>query len=162
MTILISGGAGFIGPNLISRLHAAGHEVAVADNLSRGRRENLGKGVQLLTVDLACPESVEIVAKALHGRNVSEIWHLAANSDIPAFHAPAPFRHYFQFRDALRLATRRHVPISSWLRLLAMPPLKFGVYPLLLDRGLQRIVWMSREVANAFRGRACRSRRQRD
>lgn len=84
MTILISGGAGFIGPNLISRLHAAGHEVAVADNLSRGRREHLGAGVQLITVNLARPESIESVMRALHGRNVSEIWHLAANSDIPA------------------------------------------------------------------------------
>lgn len=84
MTILISGGAGFIGPNLIGRLIQAGHEVAVADNLSRGRRENLGAEVQLIAVDLARPESIEIVAHALQGRRVSEVWHLAANSDIPA------------------------------------------------------------------------------
>ena len=84
MTILISGGAGFIGPNLIGRLIQAGHEVAVADNLSRGRRENLGAEVHLIVVDLARADSIEIVAQALHGRRVSEIWHLAANSDIPA------------------------------------------------------------------------------
>lgn len=84
MTILISGGAGFIGPNLVGRLIQAGHEVVVADNLSRGRRENLGAEVQLITVDLARPESIEIVAQAVQGRRVSEIWHLAANSDIPA------------------------------------------------------------------------------
>ena len=84
MTILISGGAGFIGPNLIKRLVQAGQDVAVADNFSRGRRENLDADVHVISVDLSRPESVDLVAESLHGCTVDEVWHLAANSDIPA------------------------------------------------------------------------------
>ncbi|MFN2525348.1 MAG: GDP-mannose 4,6-dehydratase [Actinomycetota bacterium] len=42
MRYLITGGAGFIGSHMAERLLADGHEVAVLDNLSTGRIENLG------------------------------------------------------------------------------------------------------------------------
>ena len=38
MKILVTGGAGFIGSNLVDGLLAAGHEVVVVDNLSSGKR----------------------------------------------------------------------------------------------------------------------------
>jgi UDP-glucose 4-epimerase len=41
MRALVTGGAGFIGSNLVDGLLAAGHEVEVVDNLSTGRSENL-------------------------------------------------------------------------------------------------------------------------
>ena len=41
-THLITGGAGFIGVNLVRRLLADGHEAIVVDDMSRGRIENLG------------------------------------------------------------------------------------------------------------------------
>jgi nucleoside-diphosphate-sugar epimerase len=41
MNILVTGGAGMIGSNLVKRLVAMGHEVHVVDNLWRGRREYL-------------------------------------------------------------------------------------------------------------------------
>jgi UDP-glucose 4-epimerase len=41
MRFLVTGGAGFIGSNVVDRFIALGHEVAVFDNLSTGRRENL-------------------------------------------------------------------------------------------------------------------------
>jgi UDP-glucose 4-epimerase len=37
--MLVTGGAGFIGSHVADQLVAAGHEVAVVDNLSTGRRE---------------------------------------------------------------------------------------------------------------------------
>ena len=39
--ILVTGGAGLIGSNLVKRLNAEGFRVAVADNLWRGKLENL-------------------------------------------------------------------------------------------------------------------------
>jgi UDP-glucose 4-epimerase len=84
MTILISGGAGFIGPNLVKHLAALGRDAVVVDNLSRGRRENLDEGTPLIAADLSQPQGIEAVIDGLAGRGITEIWHLAANSDIPA------------------------------------------------------------------------------
>ena len=85
MTVLVSGGAGFIGANLVHRLMDAGKTVVVADNLSRGRRNHLPAAVRLIVIDLAIvTRSVDTLAWELAGSSISEIWHLAANSDIPA------------------------------------------------------------------------------
>ena len=41
MRALVTGGAGFIGSNLVDALLARGDQVSVVDDLSTGRRENL-------------------------------------------------------------------------------------------------------------------------
>lgn len=41
MKVLVTGGAGFVGSNLVMMLHEEGHDVTVVDDLSTGRRENL-------------------------------------------------------------------------------------------------------------------------
>ena len=69
------------------------------------------------------------------------------------FHVPAPYRHYFQFRDTLRVVPRPYVPLYSKVRLLGLLPLKLLAYPWLLDRGLERLRWMLLGMADAFRGR---------
>lgn len=62
------------------------------------------------------------------------------------FHVPAPYRHYFQVRDSLRLAFKAYVPLYSKLRLIGILPLKALVYPFILDRGLERLTWMAKGV----------------
>lgn len=68
------------------------------------------------------------------------------------FHVPAPYRHYFQVRDTLRLALRSYVPAYAKLRLLGVLPLKAVVYPLILDHGLERLKWMLRGALDSVRG----------
>lgn len=70
------------------------------------------------------------------------------------YHVPAPFRHYFQFRDTLRIAPRSYVPWYPRLRLLGILPLKLLAYPWLLDRGAERLGWMLKGIADAVRGRS--------
>ena len=59
--ILVTGGAGFIGSNVADRLVAAGHEVAVVDNLSTGRREFVPAQAQFFHYDINSPEAAELI-----------------------------------------------------------------------------------------------------
>jgi len=52
MRVLVTGGAGFIGSHVVEGALAEGHEVAVLDDLSSGKRSNLPAGVRLFEVDL--------------------------------------------------------------------------------------------------------------
>jgi len=52
MKVLVTGGAGFIGTNLIKRLLKEGHEVVSVDNYSTGKKENEQSGCQYFDVDL--------------------------------------------------------------------------------------------------------------
>ena len=58
MRILLTGGAGFIGSYVAEYLLGRGHEVAVVDDLSTGRRQNVPKGAQFFKEDirLGCDE----------------------------------------------------------------------------------------------------------
>ena len=87
---IIAGGAGFIGANLCERLLAEGRTVVVVDNLLRGRCDYIyslsaASRVIFILADLAKRSATEdAFAKATSLGNVDEVWHLAANSDIPA------------------------------------------------------------------------------
>ncbi len=52
MKILVTGGAGFIGSNVVDAYIEAGHEVAVLDNLSTGKKENLNPQAKFYQLDL--------------------------------------------------------------------------------------------------------------
>lgn len=52
MRVLLTGGAGFIGSYVAVHLLQSGHEVAVVDDLSTGRRENVPKGARFYEVDI--------------------------------------------------------------------------------------------------------------
>lgn len=62
MRVLVTGGAGFIASHVVDLLIAAGHEVAVVDNLSTGRRENVHPRARFYQVDIASPELREVIA----------------------------------------------------------------------------------------------------
>jgi rhamnosyltransferase len=67
------------------------------------------------------------------------------------YHVPAPYRHYFQFRDTLRLISRPYVPLYSKLRFAALLPVKALIYPFILDRGRERFGWMVRGLIDALK-----------
>ena len=73
---LVTGGAGFIGSNLVDALRARGDEVRVFDNLSSGREENLKhhrSGLELVVGDLRDDRAVREAV-----RGVDYIFHTAA------------------------------------------------------------------------------------
>ncbi|HKZ15265.1 MAG TPA: NAD-dependent epimerase/dehydratase family protein [Solirubrobacterales bacterium] len=94
MKTLVTGGAGFIGSNLVDAVLARGDEVTVLDNLSTGRRVNLdgalASGAELAEVDICDAVAVgEVFAAA----RPELVFHLAAQIDVrrsvtePAFDA---------------------------------------------------------------------------
>lgn len=62
--VLVTGGAGFIGSHLCRRLVCEGHEVRALDNLSSGRRDNLGDAdVDLMVGDLRDPSTAGLAVE---------------------------------------------------------------------------------------------------
>jgi nucleoside-diphosphate-sugar epimerase len=79
MKILVTGGAGFIGSNLVHALLERGDEVRVLDNFSTGHRRNLiGADVELVEGDL---RSFERVSTATKG--VEVVYHEGAMPSVP-------------------------------------------------------------------------------
>ena len=76
MRALVTGGAGFIGSCIARALLQAGHEVAVLDDLSSGRRENL-EGLAVRRLIEADVRDREAVVAACSGAEV--VFHLAAS-----------------------------------------------------------------------------------
>lgn len=81
MKFLVTGGAGFIGSNIVGALLEKGHSVRILDNFSTGRRENINDfktDVELVEGDI---RSYHIVKQAVSGIEV--ILHEAALPSVP-------------------------------------------------------------------------------
>jgi UDP-glucose 4-epimerase len=91
---LVTGGAGFIGSNLVDSLVARGDEVVVVDNLTTGRRSNLDEaleaGAELVELDI---REAGALAALFAEKQPETVFHLAAQIDVrksledPAFDA---------------------------------------------------------------------------
>ena len=77
MKVLLTGGAGFIGSHVADQLLARGHEVAVVDNLSTGKRENVSAGVLFYQLDIRSG-----CAQAFEEFRPEALCHQAAQMDV--------------------------------------------------------------------------------
>ena len=83
MKTLVTGGACFIGSNLVDALIARGDEVTAVDDLSTGRESNLepalGGGARLVELDI---RDAEAVTECVERASPEVIFHLAAQIDV--------------------------------------------------------------------------------
>jgi len=83
MRCLVTGGAGFIGSNLVDALLARGDAVTVVDNLTTGRRTNLERGLaagaELVELDIRDADALSRLAAE---KKPEAIFHLAAQIDV--------------------------------------------------------------------------------
>jgi|TARA_R100000030_G_scaffold44417_3_gene33526 UDP-glucose 4-epimerase len=115
MKALVTGGAGFVGTNLIKRLIKDGHEVISVDNYSTGKRENEQKGCQYYDKDLSdsiwwalwseddCDTTCDCQIES-----VDIIFHLAALPRIvPSFEKPL---------DTYKSGPQSTINVLEWAR----------------------------------------------
>lgn len=119
MRAFVTGGAGFIGSNLVDRLLAEGHAVTAYDNFSTGREAFLERarqqvGFRLVRGDLL---DTDTLRQALDGHDF--VFHLAANADV-RFGTQHPGRDLeqntlgtFQVLEAMRVNGVRRIAFAS-------------------------------------------------
>ncbi len=79
MRLLITGGAGFIGSNLADKALDSGWKVAVLDDLSSGRRENVPSAAEFFQVDI---QDADAVDKAFAAFKPTAVSHQAAQASV--------------------------------------------------------------------------------
>jgi UDP-glucose 4-epimerase len=120
MRCLVTGGAGFIGSNLVDALLARGDEVTVVDDLSTGRRENLdgalANGATLVEDDI---RDAAAMVKLTESARPEVVFHLAAQIDVrksvadPAFDASINVGGTANVLEAARVAGTSRVVFTS-------------------------------------------------
>jgi UDP-glucose 4-epimerase len=80
MKIMVTGGAGFIGSNVVDGYIDAGHQVVVIDNLYTGKRENLNPRARFYEVDIRSEE----VGRIMEAEKPEIVNHHAAQISVPA------------------------------------------------------------------------------
>lgn len=82
MTVLVTGGAGYIGSHVVRLLRERGDTVHVIDDLSGGRQSRL-EGVGHTLIDLVPPANVDRICAVLSDQSVDAVIHLAAKKQVP-------------------------------------------------------------------------------
>jgi UDP-glucose 4-epimerase len=117
---LVTGGAGFIGSNLVDALLARGDEVTVIDDLSTGKLENLERalaaGAKLVEIDVRDGAALEAATREA---SPEAVFHLAAQIDVrksiadPAFDSSVNVGGTANLLEAARSAEARRIVFVS-------------------------------------------------
>ena len=120
MRALVTGGAGFIGSNLVDALVARGDDVAVLDDLSSGKEANLAVAIeQGVRLHLADIRDADAVAAVFAQESPELVFHLAAQIDVrvsmarPGFDARTNVEGTVNVLDGARQAGARRFVFSS-------------------------------------------------
>ena len=100
--ILVTGGAGFIGTNLIKELKTKDYDVVSIDNYSTGSKENHLKGVNYIDIDIEDILKIKI-------KDFDMCYHLAAQSRVqPSFNDP---------QESIRVNVSGTTKVMEWAKI---------------------------------------------
>ena len=109
MRVLVTGGAGFLGSNIVDALVARGDLVVALDDLSTGSRENLAPDIPLRVASIA---DAHALGEALEGEGFDVIVHCAAKTKVVESMEKVDLYRRVNVegtRNVVRLAEDRHV-----------------------------------------------------
>lgn len=116
MKILVTGGAGFIGSNVVDSYFREGHEVVVIDNLISGRWENINPRARFYLMDIRAAEVLAVFER----ERFDIVNHHAAQMSVPAsvkdpmFDADVNVRGFLNLLEAShKTGVRKVIFISS-------------------------------------------------
>ncbi len=81
MSILVTGGAGYIGSHVVRLLQEKGHRVTVIDNLSSGFSGRIG-AAKLVELDLAAEAATSTLVELIKSESITSVIHLAARKQV--------------------------------------------------------------------------------
>ena len=92
MRCVVTGGAGFIGSNLVDKLIDDGHEVIIFDNYSTGKKENVNPKAKFFLVDISHQPSFGHKTMKDIMSGVDVVFHLAAKARVqPSIENPIEY-----------------------------------------------------------------------
>src|SRR5579871_6026634 len=116
MRTLVTGGAGFIGSNMVQMLAEAGHDVVVIDDLSSGYADAIPRGIELVEGDVA---DRAVVGDVLRRRRIEAIVHFASRIQVgesvvdPRLHYRGNLAAAISFLETALDTGVRHFVLSS-------------------------------------------------
>ena len=114
MKTLVTGGAGFIGTNLIKRLLKDGHKVVSVDNYSTGKKENHQEGCRYHDLDLSIPHPLTSFSLSQSLIDIDVIYHIGALARIqPSIKEPVKHikNNFLSTLNILEYARLNNVPV---------------------------------------------------
>jgi UDP-glucose 4-epimerase len=116
MKILVTGGAGFIGSNVVDGYIQAGHEVLILDNLYTGKRANVNPQARFYELDIRSPDAARVILE----EQPDILNHHAAQMSVPAsvsdpgFDADVNIRGFLNLLEAaVKSGVKKVIFISS-------------------------------------------------
>ena len=80
MRYVVTGGAGFIGSNLVDELVKNGHDIHIIDNFSSGKKENCNSKAEVHSLDISECKNLKQMSEVLNGCDA--VFHCAASARV--------------------------------------------------------------------------------
>ena len=129
MSILVAGGAGYIGAHVVRLLLERGEDVVVVDDLSYGTPERV-KGASLVELDVASGQAPQTLAEVMDSHGVTAVIHFAARKQVgesverPAWYYQQNVGGLANMLLAMETAGVKQMIFSSSAAVYGMPPVE--------------------------------------